>query len=124
MNENHELIGKSLVDHANIGYKLTSGQRDLISKYGAWMDALANGNITPTTTIEKRFVAVVNGNAKAETELEKTWKDIVRARIEVSKIPPKRERSGGENWFAPVTTQVCPQCGMVGSNCICGRGWY
>lgn len=117
-----ELIGKHLSDIAKIGYKLTKRERTILNKYGAWMEALISSQITPFTLEQTRFIEVSKGQAEAKTEFELTWINVIKARQQIINEPHTLQ----PEIYVPHTpsVQVCPQCGMVGSNCTCGRSWY
>lgn len=46
----------------------------ILEKYGAWMQALADGVIKPSTKEQSHFVAVVNSQKNSVTEFEFVWK--------------------------------------------------
>lgn len=77
------LIGQYLPDLARIGYLLTERERSILGKYGAWMEALADGRILPFTPEQKRFIFVGEGKADAHTEFEKVWQNVIKVRQEI-----------------------------------------
>ena len=74
-----------MTDHANIQRRfLKSGLRlkvdasaldheeaQLISRYGHWLDALANGRLQPITTAQIRFLSVHRGEVEALSAYER-----------------------------------------------------
>jgi len=52
----------------------THREQAVLESKGQWLKALAEGNITPLTPAQKRFVAVSKGVLKAETAYEKLWR--------------------------------------------------
>jgi uncharacterized protein YifE (UPF0438 family) len=57
----------------HIDYSLSWEQKLLLRKYGSWLTALMDGNLTPMTTGQKHFVEVCQGNAKPRNEYEVAW---------------------------------------------------
>lgn len=49
-------------------------EQTLLKKYGAWMDALAKGEIEPYTQEQSHFVAVANQEENPVTRFELVWK--------------------------------------------------
>lgn len=49
-------------------------EQTLLKKYGAWMDALAKGEIEPYTPEQSHFVAVANQEENPVTKFELVWK--------------------------------------------------
>lgn len=120
--EHCKLIGSFLPDLAHIGFMLTTRERAILRKYGAWMEALVSGKISPFSPEQERFIQVSKGHAEAVTEFEKTWENVMKAREKNKNMPSKPQI---DVYIPhPLYVQVCPQCGMVDSNCTCGRSWY
>lgn len=87
--DNHDehkvLIGQYLSDIASISYFLTKREMSILGKYGAWMEALADGRILPFTPEQKRFILVGEGKLYAHTEFEKIWQHVIKIREETIK---------------------------------------
>jgi len=87
--DNHDehkvLIGQYLSDIASISYFLTEREMSILGKYGAWMEALADGRILPFTPEQKRFILVGEGKLDAHTEFEKIWQHVIKIREETIK---------------------------------------
>ncbi|MBA4065385.1 MAG: hypothetical protein C0501_17065 [Isosphaera sp.] len=62
------------------GDEFTPGERDLLTRYGRWLEALAAGTVSPTTPGQEEFVRSARGGREPETEFEKAWAKVVRAR--------------------------------------------
>lgn len=48
-------------------------ERELLRKYGTWLNALASGKLHPITDAQTQFVAVARGRQTPETEFELVW---------------------------------------------------
>ena len=59
---------------------LIEGEITLLSKYGAWMQALVKRDILPTTMAQVRFLKVAAGQLPATTDHEKAWTAWVEAK--------------------------------------------
>jgi uncharacterized protein YifE (UPF0438 family) len=59
---------------------LTSRDRQLLTRYGHWLSALAGGKIQPSTPARQHFVQGAEGKAEAQTEFEKAWSKLVERR--------------------------------------------
>lgn len=76
-------------DHAQVlkrrGYPvavtahLTEDQRQLLARYGYWLEALAQGTLEPLTTEQRQFVHVARGEAAPQTDFEIAWTEHRRA---------------------------------------------
>lgn len=53
---------------------LTDSESQLISRYGHWLEALANGRLQPFTAAQVRFVGVHRGELAASAKHELAWK--------------------------------------------------
>ncbi|MCW7551602.1 DUF413 domain-containing protein [Endozoicomonas gorgoniicola] len=84
-----KFIGKSLSDIASIGWLLTVRERNVLQKYGAWMEALMNGSLQPVTEEQEHFISAASGKIKATTEYELIWKRVLSIRKEYSEKPNK-----------------------------------
>ena len=59
--------------------QLTDTQRQLLARYGHWLEALANGTLEPLTPEQRSFVAVAHGEALPQTDFEIAWVEHRRA---------------------------------------------
>lgn len=62
-----------------------------------------------------------------EAELDKLWNQREQMNLESDETALLREIVRKVKGIKPVygnSVQVCPQCGMVGGNCTCGRSWF
>ena len=59
---------------------LTSEERSLLSRHGTWLNALAQGIISPTTPAQISFVQVARGERSASTPHERMWLKYYHAR--------------------------------------------
>jgi uncharacterized protein YifE (UPF0438 family) len=48
-------------------------ERDILVRYGRWMEALASGAIAPSTPRQQEFLQVARGERPAETPFERAW---------------------------------------------------
>lgn len=60
------------------GYPIPTGdftddERQCLSRFGHWMEALANGTLTATTPEQERFVQVARGEAEPRSAFELVW---------------------------------------------------
>ena len=55
-------------------------ERDLLAKYGRWLEGLASGAIAPATPAQEQFVTVSRGERDAETDFERVWVKVMRQR--------------------------------------------
>lgn len=60
--------------------EFTPAERDILAKYGRWLEALASGAISPTTPGQEQFVAVARAEREPETEFERAWVSVMRQR--------------------------------------------
>jgi uncharacterized protein YifE (UPF0438 family) len=58
----------------------TTAEKELLTKYGRWMDALISGLIHPTTPSQEQFVRVAHGEGEPTTDFERAWAKVVQAR--------------------------------------------
>lgn len=123
--EHRKLGGKPLPDLAHIAWLISPHDRELLTKWGAWLDALASGKIPPLTPAQLHFLAVHRGEIEPETQFERIWIEVlaVRKKLEEERIACKARGNSGSPSTPPMF-YACPSCGMVGSNCTCGRSWY
>ena len=59
--------------------RLDDRERELLSKYGYWLEALARGTLSPSTPEQKQFVRVTRGEAEARSPFEVAWTKHQRA---------------------------------------------
>jgi uncharacterized protein YifE (UPF0438 family) len=58
----------------------TEPERDLLARYGRWLDALATGAIAPATPGQEQFVRVARGERDPETDFERAWVKVMQQR--------------------------------------------
>ena len=74
-------------------HKLRKDEVALLEKYGHWLEALAQGKITPGTEAQERFVAVAKGRCEPKTNFEWAW----------VKAFPTRKRDDDEGSYSMAT---------------------
>lgn len=116
------LLGKPLRDLAHIGYLLDTEEREMLNHCGAWLEALAGGDIAPVTAAQERFVQVQEGKESPQTSFEKTWMRVLLARQQA--LSASEQRLATPEKKRATLPFVCPACHMVGTNCTCGRSWF
>ncbi len=52
---------------------LAPDERDLLARYGHWMQALAEGRIAPTTPDQEQFIRAARGDAEPRSPFEAVW---------------------------------------------------
>lgn len=62
------------------GEQFTPAERELLAKYGRWMEALVSGAIRPTTPSQEQFVRVARGEGEPTSDFEHAWAKVVRER--------------------------------------------
>lgn len=62
----------------------TPAEKELLTKYGRWMEALVSGAIAPTTPSQEQFVRVARGEGEPATDFERAWLKVLKER-EVAK---------------------------------------
>jgi uncharacterized protein YifE (UPF0438 family) len=60
------------------GDAFTPEERELLQKYGRWLEALAAGTIAPTTAAQEQFVRVARGGGEPATDFERVWAKFAR----------------------------------------------
>jgi uncharacterized protein YifE (UPF0438 family) len=65
--------------------QLTEEQRHLLTRYGHWLKALAEGTIEPATADQQHFVRAVRGDVAPQSAFEVAWIEHRRA----SSAPPR-----------------------------------
>ncbi len=58
----------------------TQAEREILTKFGRWLEALATGSISPTTPGQQQFVETASGRREPETEFEHAWRTVLRNR--------------------------------------------
>lgn len=64
---------------------LDDPERELLTRYGYWLEALAGGALAPVTPEQRQFVRVARGEAEPESAFEVVW---VKCRQVASPDPP------------------------------------
>ena len=62
----------------------TPVERELLTKYGRWMEALVSGAIAPVTPGQEQFLRVARGEGEPTTDFERVWLKVLTER-EVAK---------------------------------------
>lgn len=62
------------------GEEFTPAERQLLAKYGRWMEALVSGAIRPTTPSQEQFLRVARGEGEPTTDFERAWAKVTRER--------------------------------------------
>lgn len=60
------------------GSDFTPAERDLLTRYGRWMEALALGAISAVTPDQERFVRAARGEQPPQSEFERIWDKLAR----------------------------------------------
>lgn len=71
------------------GDAFTTAERELLAKYGRWMDALVSGAIQPITPTQEQFVRVARGAGEPATDFERAWAKVVRERDTAAEVADK-----------------------------------
>lgn len=58
----------------------TPTEKDLLIRYGRWMEALASGALAPATPGQEQFVRVARGEGEPATDFERVWAKAERER--------------------------------------------
>ncbi len=58
----------------------TAAEKELLTKYGRWMDALVSGLLSPTTPSQEQFLRVAHGEGEPTTDFEQAWAKVIQAR--------------------------------------------
>ena len=53
--------------------ELTDDERDILARYGHWLDSLARGEVEPKTPEQHQFVRVAMGEAEPKSAFERAW---------------------------------------------------
>ena len=104
-------------------YDLTWAEKEILFRYGNWLNALMNGILNAETTGQRHFLAVCKSEVQPENEIERIWKRYLQ-NIEMDKT------FDNLTWFNPDNTHVdvepdwaCPKCkgsGLYGNCSACG----
>jgi uncharacterized protein YifE (UPF0438 family) len=62
----------------------TPAEKELLTKYGRWMEALVSGAISPVTPGQEQFLRVARGEGEPTTDFERVWLKLLKER-EVAK---------------------------------------
>ena len=65
------------------GADLTAAERDVLVKFGRWMEALEGGVIKPVTPAQEQFLKVAREELAPSTQFETVWAKFVRMRAGV-----------------------------------------
>lgn len=61
----------------------SSGEIEILKKYGCWFKALCDGSLNPITDVQNRFIQVAKGEIEPFSLEEKTWfKYLGRKKVE------------------------------------------
>lgn len=85
----------------------TADDRKLLTRYGHWLTALANGVIRPFTAAQEHFLKVAHGEAEPNNDLERAWDKLVERRkfeAEARATPHFRVTDPGEDWLSRAQT--------------------
>jgi uncharacterized protein YifE (UPF0438 family) len=66
------------------GGDFTPAERDLLTRYGRWLEGLATGRLPAVTAEQQRFVKAARGEADPLSDFERVWSKLVRHRAEVA----------------------------------------
>jgi uncharacterized protein YifE (UPF0438 family) len=55
-------------------------ERELLARYGRWLEALASGAVAPATPGQEQFVKVARGERDPETDFERVWVKVIQQR--------------------------------------------
>ena len=64
----------------------THEERNLLARYGSWLDALASGAIQPATAGQEHFVKVARGQCEPQTDFERVWVKLLAHRNSIGGI--------------------------------------
>jgi uncharacterized protein YifE (UPF0438 family) len=64
----------------------TPPEKELLAKYGRWMEALASGALVPTTPNQKQFVRVARGESEPATDFERVWLKVLTERAVAKEV--------------------------------------
>lgn len=73
----------------------TSREREIVRKYWAWMQALAQGRLVARTPAQRHFVAVTSGKSASATEFEHLF---IRLQAKEAKQGEARRRASEQEW--------------------------
>jgi hypothetical protein len=107
-----DLIGKPASELPRVAYLLEEEHRNILAKYGAWLEALALERIEPSNPMQNRFMATVRGIELPMTPYEKAWNAYVVACATLALAPPEAPK---QLRVPPGRVQVpiCERCGFV-----------
>ena len=58
----------------------TPAERELLTKFGRWLEVMATGAISPTTPGQEQFVECAAGRREPETDFERAWRTVLHNR--------------------------------------------
>ncbi|MBN9120494.1 MAG: DUF413 domain-containing protein [Planctomycetes bacterium] len=61
-------------------------EKELLTKYGRWMEALASGAIAPATPGQEQFVRVARGEGEPGTDFERAWTKVLKERAVAEEV--------------------------------------
>jgi uncharacterized protein YifE (UPF0438 family) len=64
----------------------TPAEKDLLTKYGRWMEALVSGAISPATPGQEQFVRVAGGDGEPSTDFERAWAKVLKERAVAEEV--------------------------------------
>ena len=104
-----QYIGKELPDLKYLTGRFFDEEFALLKRFGAWMDALAKGELQPSTPDQISFVAAALGNAKPKSRHEHVWEKWKKVHAEfLTQTTPQGERA--------LRYTLQPTCAACGSN--------
>ena len=59
----------------------TPAEKELLTKYGRWMEALVSGALSPATPGQEQFVRVARGEGEPGTDFERVWAKLLKERV-------------------------------------------
>jgi uncharacterized protein YifE (UPF0438 family) len=67
----------------------TPAESETLTKFGRWMEALASGELTPTTPTQEQFLRVARGEAEPMTDFERVWVKLMKERAIADEVVRK-----------------------------------
>jgi uncharacterized protein YifE (UPF0438 family) len=67
----------------------TPAESETLTKFGRWMEALASGELTPTTPTQEQFLRVSRGEAEPTTDFERVWVKVMKERAVADEVVRK-----------------------------------
>src|SRR6185503_14092064 len=69
--------------------EFTPAEKELLTKYGRWMEALASGVLAPATPAQEQFARVARGEGEPSTDFERAWLKVVKERVTADEVVQK-----------------------------------